>query len=104
MKYIVSIMSGILLSFSIAVACDDHVGKCQVDAWRHAFNSRINIITLQGSSTCNRGLIQIRFYDAGKFIGVTNAFIGCHAFETFLMDIHKEPKSLNIKYSIEPEN
>ncbi len=102
MKYIVSIMSGILLNVGIAVACDDHVGKCKVDAWRHIYTPGVDMLMLEGSSTCDKGHIRIRLYDTEKFIGVSEAFIEGHAFQAVFMGINEGPKSASIKYGIKP--
>ena len=62
MKVLLALM-GILLSVSsVAVACDNHAGKCELDAWRARYVESMGTIFLDGSATCDRGRVIIRMY------------------------------------------
>ncbi len=107
MAYLVLIMFGILLNSSVALACDDHVGKCEVEAWRVS-STVAGMMMIDGVATCNSGRITMRLYDdSGKkdrFLGVADGLIEGHAFTSVAMNVAK-PKSLSMKYSImDPRN
>ena len=57
---------GILFSTAVAVACDDHHGKCTLEAWRSSHVARIGMLKIEGSATCNEGFINIRLYERGE--------------------------------------
>ena len=84
----------------VAPACDDHVGKCELDAWRARYAESMGTIFLDGSATCDRGRIIIRMYDGDKFLGVLSRHINGHAFRG-TADVAAY-SDLRIKYSIDP--
>lgn len=92
------------LCLSSALACDDHIGTCEIEDWR--WQSAMGMLTIEASTTCNSGLAHIRLYDEGvaepRFLGVAQGFIQGHALTAFATDIDK-PLSLSIKYSIDPD-
>lgn len=92
------------LSSGIGVACDDHVGTCEIEDWRYHHTPIMNALTIEGTTTCDKGMAKIRLYEkAGekpKFLGVTNGYIRGHAFQAVVMNIDKKPSDLLIKYSM----
>ena len=90
---------GVSLCFGIAAACDDHVGKCELEAWRAQNES--GIFMLDGSATCDEGRATVRLYDGDKFLGVATGFIRGHALQAMTTNIPPY-KTLAIKYSIRP--
>lgn len=88
-----------------ASACDDHVGKCEIEDWRSNYTGVMQALTIEGVATCNAGIVRLRLYDgegdARKFVGVETAYIEGHIFSAIKLQIAK-PKALSIKYSIEP--
>ena len=86
----------------VAMACDDHVGKCELEAWR-AMRPAAGMLPIDGSATCAEGSINIRLYDDGKFIGTASGIIQGHALTAFSQNIQVAPKALTIKYSIVPD-
>ena len=93
------------LAPGVALACDDHIGKCEIEEWRHEYTSSMKALTIEGVATCDKGEIRLRFYDgegeARKFIGVDTAYIEGHIFEAIKLRVEK-PRALSIKYSIDP--
>ena len=83
-----------------ALACDDHFGQCEIEAWRTVFTS--GILAIEGSATCNSGGVQVRLYDDDQFIGVASGIVDGHVVRAFAHDIAQRPQTLSIKYSIEP--
>ena len=87
-----------------ALACDDHVGTCEIEDWR--WQNAMGMLTIEASTTCNSGMAHIRLYeDSGteaRFLGIAQGFIQGHVLSAFATDIDK-PKSLSIKYSIDPD-
>lgn len=94
-----------LLASGSALACDDHIGKCEVEDWKYDYTAVMHALTIDGVATCNAGTIRLRLYDgegeARKFVGVETAFIKGHIFKTIKLQVGK-PRALSIKYSIEP--
>ena len=92
------------LCLGSALACDDHVGTCEIEDWR--WQTAMGMLTIEASTTCDSGLAQIRLYeDSGteaRFLGIAQGFIQGHALSAFATDIDR-PKSLSIKYSIDPD-
>ena len=84
-----------------SLACDDHHGACELEAWRHTYTA--GILSIEGSATCNKGFITIRLYDGDSFIGVANGFVDGHTAQAAALDISRQPESLTLKYSISPD-
>ena len=91
-----------LLASGGALACDDHIGKCEVEDWRWS-GPLGGYLTIDGVATCDTGRIRLRLYEGegGKFLGVANSSIKGHTFEAIATDI-KSASAVAIKYSIEP--
>ena len=87
-----------------AMACDDHVGTCELEAWR-AHNAIPGILTIEGSATCDSGVVSIRLYDvaggAERFLGTANGFIQGHALHAVAAELDA-PGELAIRVSIDP--
>ena len=88
-----------VLGTGVALACDDHVGKCKLEAWR-ALSPVSGLLPIDGSATCDKGFINIRLYDGEKFIGTADGVIEGHVAQAFAQGISAKPKDLVIKYSI----
>ncbi len=92
------------VSSTPVLACDDHVGKCDIEAWR-GYKALGDIWMIEGSATCEKGEIKLRLYDdvggEKKFLGVTDGYINGHAFQAMVQKIGN-PASLSIRFSIEP--
>ena len=92
------------LGLGSAVACDDHVGTCEIEDWR--WYTTGHYLTVEGSATCNSGLARIRLYEEGRdeqqFLGVAEGLIEGHALTAIAMNIDR-PERLAIKYSIDPD-
>ena len=88
-----------------AIACDDHIGRCELEDWKHTYTGMMKALQIDGVATCNTGRIRLRLYDgegdARKFVGVETAFIEGHIFKAIKLPV-AEPRALSIKYSIEP--
>ncbi len=93
------VLATVLLGVATALACDDHVGKCDLEAWRASASSMG--VSIDGSATCDKGSATIRLYDGDKFLGVANGFIEGHALQAVAMDVPTYA-NLKIKYSIRP--
>lgn len=102
MRIFLSALIGVLFSVAVAVACDDHHGKCTLDAWRSSHIASLSAVKIEGSATCNEGRVNIRLFDEGKFLGVADGYIEGHVLQVYADDMPTKPKALTIKYSIEP--
>ena len=93
------------LAPGMALACDDHIGKCEVEDWKASYTPMMQALQIDGVATCDAGRIRLRLYDgkgeARKFVGVETAFIKGHIFKAIKMQVAK-PAALSIKYSIDP--
>ena len=91
------------LCLDSALACDDHIGTCEIEDWR--WQNAMGMLTIEGSATCDSGLAHIRLYDESggepRFLGVAQGVVQGHALTAFATDIDR-PQSLSIKYSIDP--
>ena len=87
-----------------ALACDDHVGECEIEDWSHAYTPAMSALTIDGVATCNSGEVRLRLYDGdGKdreFLAVDTAYIEGHIFKSLTLNVASKPKALSIKYSI----
>ena len=93
------------LAPGIALACDDHVGTCEVEDWKHVYSATLQAVRIDGVATCDKGQIRLRLYDgegeARKFVGVETSYIEGHIFKSYVRPMAR-PRALSIKYSIEP--
>lgn len=89
----------------LAKACDDKGEKCQVEEWRSAHNEILEILVIEGVSTCDKGRIRIRVYDTSedkpKFIGTSAGRIRNHTFRENITEFPKKPASMSIKFNVE---
>ena len=46
MRFLLAFVCAFVLSFGVAVACDDHVGKCTLEAWRA--NAAMGMLMIEG--------------------------------------------------------
>lgn len=99
MRFLLSFVCAFVLSFGVAVACDDHVGKCTLEAWRA--NAAMGMLMIEGSATCDAGIATIRLYDGKKFLGVAQGVVEGHALNAMATNIAAH-QSLSIKFSIRP--
>ena len=87
-----------------AGACDDHVGKCEIEAWRW-FDPMPGMLTIEGSASCDFGLASIRLFeqegDEQRFLGVARGIIEGHVLQAIASEIDK-PQNLAIRVSIDP--
>lgn len=95
-------LAAVVMCAGSLLACDDHVGKCEMEAWR-VLNPMGRMVVVEGATTCDKGDIRMRFYDGDKFLGVADGIISGHAFSATALDINVKGADLKIKYSIEPE-
>ena len=72
---------------------------CKLEGWR--WKSFQGFVTIEGTTSCPTGRIDIRLYDRQKFLGVATGYVRAHAFTAMATDI-RAPKTLTIKYAIEP--
>ena len=102
MRIALSAITAFFLASSIALACDDHIGKCEVEDWRWSGPTG-GYLSIEGVSTCDAGRIRLRLYEGenGKFLGVASGRIRGHTFEAIATDV-KSASAVAIKYSIEP--
>ena len=87
-----------------AGACDDHVGTCEIEAWRW-YAPIPGMLAIEGSVSCDSGMASIRLFEqAGgeqKFLGTATGIIDGHVLEAIATNID-EPDELVIRYSIDP--
>ena len=104
MRSVLLAAAAVPLCVGSALACDDHVGTCDIEAWR--WQNAMGMLTIEGSATCDSGLAHIRLYEESGgeslFLGVAQGIIQGHALTALATDIDR-PKSLSIKYSIDPD-
>ena len=93
------------LGLGSALACDDHVGTCEIEDWR--WYTTGHYLTVEGSATCNSGFARIRLYeedgDEQQFLGVAQGLIEGHALTAVATNIER-PQALAIKYNIDPDS
>ena len=100
MKHLFLAALAIAIAGGQALACDDHQGTCKIEAWRYQLTS--GILTIDGSATCNSGMVSIRLYDGETYLGNAPGFVQGHALTAMATGI-RHPDKLQIKYSIVPE-
>ncbi len=100
MRILSSLFCASLVGFGVAVACDDHMGKCTLEAWR-ANLAPMGMLMIEGSATCDAGMATLRLYDGKKFLGVAQGVVEGHALNAVATNIPAY-QSLSIKYSIRP--
>lgn len=88
-----------------ALACDDHVGKCEIEAWRYTHTPAMRVLTIEGSASCDKGSAKIRLFtdpEKSQFLGVADGLIEGHALNAVAFAIYEKPEALFIRYSIQP--
>ena len=92
----------LVMGFGVALGAE-----CKVEDWRYRHVPGLQMVWIEGTTTCDKGEIQIRAYDTSegtpKFMGVDGTFIEGHIFQASVSDVPKNPKSMEIKYAIEPQ-
>ena len=63
MRIALSAITAFWLTSSVAFACDDHTGTCEIEDWKHTYTAAIQALTIHGVATCDTGEIRLRFYD-----------------------------------------
>ena len=106
MKSLLATAAALSLAAGAALACDDHIGTCEVEHWRYHHTAALRILGIEGTATCHEGEVTIRAYSGTEenpdFIGVDTAYIEGHAFKSSIFAVHERPDSVFIKYSIDP--
>ncbi|MDE0530713.1 MAG: hypothetical protein OXI01_04560 [Albidovulum sp.] len=100
MRHLILAAFVVAIAGSQALACDDHQGACEIEAWRYQLTA--GILTIDGSVTCNSGMVSIRLYDGETYLGNAQGFVQGHALTAVATGI-ANPDKLQIKYSIQPE-
>ena len=104
MRHIALAAVALLVGTGTAIACDDHVGKCEIEDWKATHTGMMEALQIDGVATCDQGKIMLRLYDgegdARKFLGVETAYIEGHIFQAIKLRVAK-PKALSIRYSIQ---
>ena len=100
MKHLILAAFVVAIAGSQALACDDHQGACEIEAWRYQITS--GILMIDGSATCDSGTANIRLYDGESYLGNAQGFVQGHALTAMATGI-ANPDRLQIKYSIQPE-
>ena len=107
MRISLSTITAFCLASTAALACDDHIGTCEIEDWTHTYIGMMEALQIDGVATCDTGEVRLRLYDgegdARKFIGVETAYIEGHIFTAIKLQIEK-PQALAIKYSIDTRN
>ena len=91
-------MAGIISFPTIILACDDHNGECEIEAW--ISRTTMDFLIIEGSATCNSGIVNIRLYDGDTYLGNALGYVEGHALNATATGID-EPDDLQIRYSIE---
>ena len=107
MRIALSAITAFFLASTVALACDDHIGVCEIEDWNHAYTPTMQALTIDGVATCDAGEVRLRLYDgegdARKFLAVETAYIEGHIFKALVLPVEGRPKALSIKYSIKPD-
>ena len=84
MRALLATLAVVFLSCVPVLACDDHVGKCELDAVKVSRTG--GLLNFHGSATCDRGRVFIRVYDGDTFLGVVSDGFRGHAIRTTHID------------------
>lgn len=107
MRTLIAIAAAFWLAANVALACDDHIGACEIEDWRYHHTEAMRLLGLEGTATCNEGELTVRAYtgseDDPTLVGVDTTYIKAHVFKTAIFAVHERPANLFIKYSIDPE-
>ena len=87
-------------TFSPLLESAEERNKCIIEDWRYSYQSELNWIIIEGSTSCSSGEITIRGYNDNQFLGIANSIIQGYAFSASISDISAAPETLKIKYSI----
>lgn len=78
--------------------------SCEVEDWRWKYVNELDLIEVEGTTTCLEGQFSLRFYDKQgdeeEFVGVDTAFISGNIFNSFLDGILEKPENLVIRYTV----
>ncbi len=105
MKLFVMVFALVLFCTGVAVACDDHNGPCKIEDWRSMYHPSLQIVVIEGTTTCDTGRVTLRVYDEARdespFVGIAETFITGHTFQASIMSVGKKPASVSFKANIE---
>lgn len=78
---------------------------CEVEAWRWYHTPSMEVLSLEGATTCRSGELHLRVYEGEgegrKFLGIDRAYIEGNTFSADIMAIKSAPKTVTIEYSIQ---
>ncbi len=77
MRFLLATVAAVLLLYAPTLACDDHHGKCELEAWRGYKTGPY--VTIEGSATCDTGHMIVRLYDGDKFLAMADGYVEGHA-------------------------
>ena len=91
------------LAVLIMVGGTVSAGACQIEDLRWQYDSVIDQIYIEGTTTCEAGSITIRSYDeTGEFVGAYTGLFGGYVFNAYINHVPRDPLSLEIKHTIKP--
>ena len=80
-------------------------GECTIEDWRYSHDAPNQMVNIEGSATCAKGIIRIRAYEdrdgTQTFVGVAETFVRGHIFSTIIDAVPEKPEAMIIKYTIE---
>lgn len=104
MRTLIATAAAFWLAGGVALACDDHIGTCEIEDWRWQAPFP-GTLMLDGVVTCNSGKITLRLYEGAgedaRFLGVSDTYIEAHTFQALASGIDAVT-DLQIKYAIDP--
>ena len=62
MRIALSSITAFCLASTAALACDDHIGMCEIEDWNYSYTPMIKALTIDGVTTCDAGEIRLRLY------------------------------------------
>ena len=94
-----------LLAFGTVGACDDHVGKCEIEDFLYRIEGFDNLV-IRGVTTCDSGKIIIRVYDgegeSRKLVAIADGYIVSHTFTAMSSGgVSYMPDNVSFHYSIQ---
>ena len=80
---------------------------CEVEAWRWYHTAIIDMLSIEGATTCENGHLILRVYEGEdenrRFLGVDTAFIRGHTFQAMVSAITTAPITVTIEYTVDPD-
>ena len=90
-------LSGISKELSAIQEGQQEAEECVVEHWNWSYEAMLNAVYINGTATCESGVVSVQAFDDGKFLGATQAPVMGHVMTAMPINASRKPTNLTIK-------